>query len=110
MSVDVLAVCTCLRCGADLDVVTVGRVVCGREGSVVLACSECRHEHHLRVTLSPLYEQLDTSAPHSTRPAVCGTDSGYYKHRRLGEQACGACTAAHTDANTRRVARQKVTA
>ena len=27
--------------------------------------------------------------------AVCGTDSGYHKHRRLGEKTCVACRKAH---------------
>ena len=27
--------------------------------------------------------------------AVCGTDSGYHKHRRLGEETCVACRKAH---------------
>jgi len=29
-------------------------------------------------------------------PAECGTDSGYYRHRRRNEDACDACKAAHT--------------
>jgi hypothetical protein len=31
----------------------------------------------------------------SRPPARCGTDSGYYRHRRHGEPACTACLAAH---------------
>jgi len=27
--------------------------------------------------------------------AVCGTDSGYHKHRRLGEVTCADCRRAH---------------
>ena len=27
--------------------------------------------------------------------AVCGSDSGYHKHRRLGEETCVACRKAH---------------
>lgn len=43
--------------------------------------------------------------------AVCGTDGGYYRHRRtLEEPACGACKRAHSRAeserNTRRTARE----
>lgn len=30
--------------------------------------------------------------------ATCGTDSGYCRHRRLGEPTCDACRAAHSDA------------
>jgi WhiB family redox-sensing transcriptional regulator len=28
--------------------------------------------------------------------AACGTDSGYFRHRRLGQTPCDACKAAHT--------------
>ena len=30
-----------------------------------------------------------------TNWARCGTDSGYAKHRRLGEKTCSACRKAH---------------
>lgn len=30
--------------------------------------------------------------------ARCGTDAGYYRHRRHGEDACAACRAAHSKA------------
>jgi WhiB family redox-sensing transcriptional regulator len=30
--------------------------------------------------------------------AICGTDSGYYRHRRNREATCAACRAAHADA------------
>lgn len=33
--------------------------------------------------------------------AVCGTNSGYHRHRHLGEPACEPCRAAHTEAATR---------
>lgn len=37
--------------------------------------------------------------------AACGTDSGYFRHRRfLREKACGDCRAAHAEAERRRVA------
>ena len=36
-------------------------------------------------------------------PAKCGTDAGYYRHRRkLREDACSDCKAAHTSAERRR--------
>lgn len=38
--------------------------------------------------------------------AVCGTRSGYNRHRRLGEEACGPCRAA----NSRRVREQRAEA
>lgn len=41
--------------------------------------------------------------------AECGTDSGYYRHRRtLGEDACDECKHAHTKAETLRLKRRRV--
>ena len=42
-------------------------------------------------------------APYQPRPTVakCGTDSGYYRHRRADEEACSACREAHTRAAQR---------
>ena len=34
--------------------------------------------------------------------AACGTDSGYYRHRRQGEPACEPCRQAHNATNQRR--------
>lgn len=107
---DMLAVIGCLRCGAELEAITIGRVICQREGSAILACSDCHYEHHLRVTLGPLYEQLDTSLLQKRRAAVCGTDSGYFRHRRLGERPCVSCTQAHAEADRARFRRRRVTA
>jgi hypothetical protein len=40
--------------------------------------------------------------------AVCGTDSGYYKHRRrLKEPACDPCRIAHAEAERDRAARAR---
>lgn len=33
------------------------------------------------------------------RVARCGTNSGYFRHRRLGEDVCGPCITAHSDVN-----------
>lgn len=41
--------------------------------------------------------------PRKKRVAVCGTDSGYYRHiRTLSEPACLACRNAHSDATRAR--------
>lgn len=41
--------------------------------------------------------------------AKCGTDSGYYRHRRtLGEPACDDCKHAHSQAETLRIKRRQV--
>lgn len=34
-------------------------------------------------------------------PAKCGTRSGYQRHRAIGEEACGPCRQANTDADNR---------
>jgi hypothetical protein len=40
----------------------------------------------------------------------CGTESGYYRHRRLArETPCAACKAAHTAAARRRLNRRQLT-
>ena len=44
------------------------------------------------------------------RPAVCGTNGGYYAHRRLGTTACQACRDAHADAERARTAHELLNA
>ena len=39
----------------------------------------------------------------SRRPAPCGTEAAYHRHRRNNQQACPGCTTAHADANRRRL-------
>jgi hypothetical protein len=38
--------------------------------------------------------------------SLCGTDSGYRRHWRDGEQPCQECKTAHTEANREREARK----
>lgn len=40
------------------------------------------------------------------RPAECGTESGYSRHRRLGEETCAECRKAWADAESARNARR----
>lgn len=42
------------------------------------------------------------------RIATCGTESGYSKHRRTGEESCEACKKAWRDGERRRAARRKM--
>lgn len=42
----------------------------------------------------------------SHRPAICGTESGYSKHRREGEETCEACKKARREGERRRAARR----
>lgn len=44
----------------------------------------------------------------SPKPAVCGTTSGYKKHRRNGEEACDPCKVGHAaDARARHAAKKE---
>lgn len=46
----------------------------------------------------------------SPTPAVCGTTSGYKKHRRNGEEACDPCKLGHAaDARARHAAKKEET-
>ena len=42
-----------------------------------------------------------------SRTATCGTDSGYSRHRRNGEDVCDPCRAAHNCAEAVRQARKR---
>lgn len=43
-------------------------------------------------------EKLMRKRPSSrAKVAACGTDAGYSRHRKNGEDACDACKKAHTD-------------
>lgn len=41
-------------------------------------------------------ENTPFGAPVNGVPAKCGTDSGYFRHRRLQEEPCAPCKAAHS--------------
>lgn len=42
--------------------------------------------------------RVELGARAGRRAAACGTDSGYRRHRRAGEDACDGCRAAHAAA------------
>jgi len=48
--------------------------------------------------------------PKPRRPAECGTDSGYRRHGRHGEDACQRCKDAHTKAQREWNERRKLKA
>lgn len=55
-----------------------------------------------------IQKELAALREHKRGRAKCGTDSGYYRHRRtLGEDACTACKAAHREAENDRVRRRR---
>ena len=106
----VLADMTCLRDGAPLEHVVTGRIIAGREGSIILRCTACGLDHHVRVTLSLVGENLDTMVSSHQPIAVCGTESGYSRHRNLGTETCEPCREAHREGNRRRALREPVSA
>lgn len=54
-------------------------------------------------------EEAREAATHVRRRTVatCGTDSGYYRHRRVGTTPCLACKQAHAEATRRRVQKKE---
>ena len=103
--------------------VTVARIaamLCVPRDAVELAALRCRHRANVDPSLLVEYERdqaLDaaglTNADRMWREPVrirdlCGTDSGYTKHRRLGEIPCASCKRAHADDAAARKARAKV--
>lgn len=64
----------------------------GHHGRHVCACA----------TLAPPLRQRQRAPV-----AACGTDSGYYRHRRNGETACEPCRMAHTVASANWQARNR---
>ena len=87
----------CPRCGSPCAVVTVGQVVAGRELSAIVRCTSCppsTAEWQVMVRMTPVNERATIAG---RPPAVCGTDTGYYRHvRQLHESACIACLSAHS--------------
>jgi hypothetical protein len=87
---------------------------------VELSALRCKHRANIDPTLAVEYERdqaldaagltnadrmwRDTPPP---RHALCGTESGYTKHRRRSEHPCGDCKAAHAAATAVRKARAK---
>jgi hypothetical protein len=101
----VLAVVSCLYCGGGLRTVTVGRIIAHREGRVVVQCSECNNEFLYQARLDPVRE-VDLASRQRRAVAVCGSDGGYYRHLRLGQETCQACRDAHAAKDRERVARR----
>lgn len=64
-----------------------------RKGTRRKLCDTCRHE-----------EAKASKRRTRARRARCGTDSGYRRHRRLGEQPCDRCLEGHAYATRRNAA------
>lgn len=98
---DLLIVLTCRRCGADVAPVNIGRVIAGREASVIVRCSDCSSEWHLTALLRPVTDPRE-DFPTLSPVALCGTQAGYRAHHGRGEKACDDCKRAHADAERAR--------
>ncbi len=99
---------TCPRCGGELALEAAGVPRCdGREVQSIVYCGKCRQRSRLVVVL---VAEIPERVPNETRRPVaeCGTDSGYYRHKRIEKKdACPACKAAHTAAESARVAKHR---
>lgn len=93
---DVRVTVTCPLCTADTEFVTGGSAHHWQQAAVI-RCTECNWQGVLNVELTDAREmgyRIDRR-----QPAVCGTESGYQRHRKqFGEPACDACKAAHSAA------------
>lgn len=89
---DLRLIVTCASCGADLQELTAGRIIHGRDKSgtetrAIWRCTECPREYVIEVFLRLVRRnRTDTG---------CGTHEGYDRHCRFDETPCSACTDAH---------------
>lgn len=106
MTTHYLVVLTCTQCGADVEHVTGGSRRHWQQAAVV-ACTECKWTGVVNVELTDAREMgwrptgRGAVNEDGTRKvtAVCGTESGYQRHRKaFNEPACDACRAAHSAA------------
>jgi hypothetical protein len=81
-----------------------------RDEGLVLHASACARPiprsaiTHLHVVRRPEDERLDQPR----KRAECGTDGGYYRHKRTDKtEACAACLAAHAEVNRERAAQKR---
>jgi len=78
------------------------------EAEIAQIANEIRGESEALGRARAAARAADVSIPRR-RKALCGTDGGYYRHRRtLKEAACEACKLAHRVAEAERVSRREV--
>ena len=101
---------TCPLCGADVILTNGGRFS-SREVSAVVVCSECPANWSIRLDMVQIGISLSLpgEGPAHRPVAECGTDAGYRKHRREGQEPCEACKSGHAQDQSR-WARQRVSA
>lgn len=76
-----------------------------------LATESVNHRFGVRGGMTPAERDVEArrrriSGRQKAVVAVCGTDGGYHRHRRLGEPTCEDCRAAHSRAETERSKRR----
>lgn len=96
---------SCPTCGGDVEVVTVGRVILGREVSAIVRCCGKDGEWQIIVRVVPLVTRKE--APLSERPTRCGSEAGSAAHRRRGEPLCEPCRLAANIAQAARKAKAR---
>ena len=83
---------TCPKCGSDTEEVASGarHTLKSMERKSVVKCSklECGLTFLLNMWITPANGAAQAVAQ-------CGTEGGYRKHRRLKEETCQECRAAH---------------
>lgn len=83
----------CGACGGRCEIVAHGSPGTWRT-TAVAGCVDCGAEWLLTVEATAISGQRGPR-----RPAECGTDSGYYRHRRqLKDEPCDDCRRAHAEA------------
>lgn len=87
---------TCADCSGEMQHITGGRVISG-ETSAVAKCLNCGSEWLFRLVMAAVARRIELPGERRSpsNAALCGTDSGYHKHKRERTEKCGPCKAAH---------------
>lgn len=84
----------CPRCGGDLALENQGQALT-RECASVVRCKSCKSPQTLLVRLLEMGHEPGIEGEGKLGVAMCGTDSGYNRHRVLQESTCQRCRDAH---------------
>lgn len=87
----------CPRCGGGMNVENQGRTY-PRESCAIVRCIKCKAPQTLLVRLLEMGHEPGIEGEGKVHEALCGTDSGYNRHRVLNEPTCHRCREAHARA------------
>lgn len=87
----------CPRCAGNLALENQGQALT-RECASIVRCETCHAPQTLLVRLLEVGYEPGLENEGRLGVAVCGTDSGYHRHRSLGEATCVRCRNAHAQA------------